>query len=61
MARVRGWGKEGFMSTLEGLRAIVGDSCLEPGMPILLDVRELDDLATPPEVSRFAAWLRGGR
>ncbi len=55
LARVRSWGKEGFTSTLEGMRAVAEDPRLEPGMPVLLDARELDYLATPPEVSGFAA------
>jgi hypothetical protein len=54
-ARVRGWGKDDFAATLAGLRAVGEDERLPPGMPILLDVRELDYLATPPEVSAFAA------
>jgi hypothetical protein len=55
LARVRGWGKEGFTTTIDGMRAIAEDPRLEPGMPVLLDARELDYLATPPEVSVFAA------
>jgi len=55
LARVRGWGKEGFTTTIDGMRAIAEDPRLEPGMPVLLDARELDYLATPPEVSGFAA------
>jgi hypothetical protein len=55
LARIRAWGKEDFQSTLAGMRATAQDSRLDPGMPILMDARELDYLATPPEVSNFAA------
>jgi hypothetical protein len=55
LARIRGWGKEDFQSTLAGMRAMAEDSRLKPGMPVLMDARELDYLATPPEVSNFAA------
>ena len=55
LARIRGWGKEDFASTLAGMRSTSEDPRLTPDMPVLLDARELDYLATPPEVSSFAA------
>ena len=55
LARVRGFGREDFSSTLEGLRRIGGDPRLVAAMPVLMDVRELDYLATPPEVKEFAS------
>ena len=55
LARIRGWGKEDFQTTLAGMKAVAEDSRLKPGMQILMDARELDYLATPPEVSNFAA------
>lgn len=55
LARIRAWGKEDFRSTLAGMRATAEDPRLPPDMPILMDARELDYLATPPEVSNFAA------
>jgi hypothetical protein len=55
LARVRGFGNDDFASTLAAMRAIGEDPRLTPGMPILMDVRELDYLATPPEVSSFAS------
>ena len=55
LARVRGWGPEDFASTATAMRALGQDARLTPGMPVLLDARELDYLATPPEVASFAA------
>ena len=55
LARIRGWGKEDFQTTIAGMRAVSEDSRLRPGMRVLMDARELDYLATPPEVSNFAA------
>ncbi|MFY9550450.1 MAG: hypothetical protein WAU32_04810 [Thermoanaerobaculia bacterium] len=55
LARVRGFGKDDFASTMAAMRAIGEDPRLAPGMPVLMDVRELDYLATPPEVSSFAS------
>ena len=54
IARVRAWGRDDFESTLDAMRRIGGDARLVPGMPVLMDVRELDYLATPPEVAAFA-------
>lgn len=55
LARVRGRGKDDFASTLAAMRALGEDPRLTAGMPVLMDVRELEYLATPPEVSSFAA------
>lgn len=55
LARVRGFGREEFSSTLEALRRIGDDPRLLPGIPVLMDIRELDYLATPPEVKEFAS------
>ena len=55
LARIRGWGKEDFASTLAGMRTTAEDPRLPQDMPVLLDARELDYLATPPEVSNLAA------
>ena len=55
LARLRAWGKEDFRSTLAGMRTASEDPRLLPGRPVLMDARELDYLATPPEVSSFAA------
>jgi len=55
LARIRGWGKEDFASTLAAMRSVAADSRLLPDMPVLMDARELDYLATPPEVSSLAA------
>lgn len=55
LARVRGFGREEFSSTLEALRRIGDDPRLLPGVPVLMDIRELDYLATPPEVKEFAS------
>ena len=55
LARIRGWGKEDFASTLASMRAVAEDPRLLPDMPVLMDARELDYLATPPEVSNLAA------
>ncbi len=54
-ARIRGSGPDDFGSTSEAMRSIAGDPRLKPGMPVLMDIRELDYLATPPEVSAFAS------
>jgi len=66
LARIRGFGNDDFASTMAAMRSIAEDARLAPGMPILMDVRELDYLATPPEVSSFASpdsmpALFGGR
>ncbi len=55
LARVRGFGREEFSSTLEGLRRVGNDPRLVAGMGVLMDVRDLDYLATPPEVKEFAS------
>jgi hypothetical protein len=55
LARIRGFGPDEFASTNAALRSIAEDPRLKPGMPVLIDVRELDYLATPPEVSAFAS------
>ena len=55
LARVRGWGKDDFASTAEALRRLGEDPRLRPGMPVLMDVRDLDYVATPPEVAAFAS------
>lgn len=55
LARIHARGKEDFPSTLAAMREMANDPRLQPGMGILLDARELDYLATPPEVSNFAA------
>ena len=55
LARVRGWGRDDFASTAEALRGIGQDARLAPGMPVLMDVRDLEYIATPPEVSAFAS------
>ena len=55
LARVRGWGRDDFASTAEALRGIGQDPRLAPGMPVLMDVRDLEYIATPPEVSAFAS------
>jgi hypothetical protein len=55
LARIRGWGKEDFRSTLGSMRTVADDPRLPPDIPVLMDVRDLDYLATPPEVSSFAA------
>ena len=54
-ARIRGWGKEDFASTLTSMRSVTEDLRLLPNVPVLMDARELDYLATPPEVSSLAA------
>ncbi len=54
-ARVRGWGKDDFASTLAAIRAVGDDPRLAQGTPLLMDIREFDYLPTPPEVSAFAA------
>ena len=58
LARVRGWGRDDFASTTEAIRKLGEDPRLLPGMPVLMDVRELDYLATPPEVTKFATGPR---
>jgi hypothetical protein len=55
LARVRGWGRDDFASTAEAMRAIGEDPRLSPGMPVLMDVRDLEYIATPPEVASFAS------
>jgi len=55
LARIRGFGPDDFGSTNVAMRSIAEDPRLKPGMPVLMDVRELDYLATPPEVSAFAS------
>ena len=55
LARVRGWGREDFASTTEALQKLGEDPRLQPGIPVLMDVRELEYLATPPEVATFAS------
>jgi hypothetical protein len=54
VARIRGWGREEFASAMEAMRRLGTDPRLAPGAPILMDVRELDYLATPPEIDSFA-------
>ena len=58
LARVRGWGRDDFASTTEAIQRLGEDPRLSPGMPVLMDVRELDYLATPPEVTQFASGPR---
>jgi len=55
LARIRGWGRDDFTSTAEALKAIGQDDRLAAGMPVLMDVRDLEYIATPPEVSAFAS------
>ena len=55
LARVRAWGRDDFASTTEALQKLGEDPRLQPGMPVLMDVRELEYLATPPEVATFAS------
>lgn len=55
LARVRGWDRDDFASTAEALRTIGQDPRLSPGMPVLMDVRDLEYIATPPEVASFAS------
>ena len=55
LARVRGWGRDDFASTAEAMRTIGRDPRLPPGLPILMDVRDLEYIATPPEVASFAS------
>jgi hypothetical protein len=55
LARIRGFGPDDFASTNEAMRSIAGDPRLSQGMPVMMDIRELDYLATPPEVSAFAS------
>jgi hypothetical protein len=55
VARLRGWGSDDYASTQESLKKIAADPRLGPGVPVLFDLRELDYLATPPEVASFAS------
>ena len=55
LARIRGFGPDDFGSTNAAMRSLAGDPRLTRGMPVLMDIRELDYLATPPEVSAFAS------
>jgi hypothetical protein len=55
VARLRGWGDHDYRSTQESLARVAADSRLERGMPVLFDLRELEYLATPPEVASFAS------
>lgn len=55
LARVRGWDRDDFASTAEAFRTIGKDPRLSPGMPVLMDVRDLEYIATPPEVASFAS------
>ncbi len=55
LARVRGWGREDFASTAEAIRTLGSDPRLAPGIPVMMDVRDLEYIATPPEVSSFAS------
>lgn len=54
LARVRGHGEDTFESAMAAMRAIGEDPRLLPGMPVLMDLCELDYVATPPEVASFA-------
>ena len=55
LARIRGFGPDDFASTNAAMRSLAGDPLLTRELPVLMDVRELDYLATPPEVSAFAS------
>jgi hypothetical protein len=55
VARLRGWGSHDYRSTQDSLSLISADPRLAPGTPVLFDLRELDYLATPPEVASFAS------
>ena len=55
LARLRGWGSDDYRSTQESLQRIAADPRLVPGLPLLFDLRELEYLATPPEVASFAS------
>ncbi|HEX4439968.1 MAG TPA: hypothetical protein VH854_07835 [Thermoanaerobaculia bacterium] len=55
VARLRAWGNHDYRSTQESLARVAADPGLAPGMPVLFDLRELDYLATPPEVASFAS------
>jgi len=55
VARVRGWGDETFESTLASIHRISTDPRLAREAPVLMDVRDLEYLATPPEVTSFAS------
>lgn len=54
-ARLRGWGSDDYLSTQEALERVAADPRLARGMPVLFDLRELEYLATPPEVASFAS------
>jgi hypothetical protein len=55
LARIRGFGPDDFGSTNAAMRSLAEDPRLKPGIPVLIDIRDLDYLATPPEVSAFAS------
>jgi len=55
VARVRGWGDENFESTLASIHRISADPRLPRQAPVLMDIRDLEYLATPPEVTSFAS------
>jgi hypothetical protein len=55
VARLRAWGNHDYRSTQEWLARVAADPSLAPGMPVLFDLRELEYLATPPEVASFAS------
>jgi len=55
LARVRGWGQDDFASASEAIQRLGEDPRLLPGMPVLMDVRDLEYLATPPEVAAFVS------
>jgi hypothetical protein len=55
LARLRGWGHHDYASTQDELARISKDPRLSPGVPVLFDLRELEYLATPPEVASFAS------
>jgi hypothetical protein len=54
-AHLRGWGRDDYESTQKALERIAADPRLAPGQPVLFDLRELEYLATPPEVASFAS------
>ena len=55
IARVRGWGDEDFESTMASIHRISADPRLPKKAPVLMDIRDLEYLATPPEVTSFAS------
>lgn len=55
LARIRGFGPDDFGSTNAAMGSIAENPRLKPGIPVLMDIRDLDYLATPPEVSAFAS------